>query len=374
VTGIAVAIVVALALVAGLAVTHRFFAGPDLSAFDSPVGERFGLDQPPSRELAAVIGSLGGLRELLRNTPRRQHLAATRKFMDEAFPDDDLGATFLPQEADGVRGEWVLADGADPARRTLYVHGGAFTMGSPRSHRRLTSAFSRITNGAVFAVDYRLMPEHRRVDGIEDCQAAYRWLLDNGPNGRAPAAQVVVAGDSSGANLALALVAWVRDRGLRAPDAAVALSPLTDFTLCAPSLRENVRTDPMLGPLIAPLVRAPHALLLWYVAWMNRMRPCDPRISPVHGDLSRLPPVLVQASEAEMLRDDARRYANRARAAGSPVHLQTWAHMVHVWQIFHPDLPEGRAALEHVRAFLAARTPPPSGPIAEALERRAPAG
>jgi monoterpene epsilon-lactone hydrolase len=77
-------------------------------------------------------------------------------------------------------------------------------------------------------------------------------------------------------------------------------------------------------------------------------------VSPVYGDLSRLPPVLVQTSEAEMLRDDARRYVNRAVAAGSPARLQTWDHMVHVWQIFHPQLAEGRDALDEIRKFLAA--------------------
>ena len=76
-------------------------------------------------------------------------------------------------------------------------------------------------------------------------------------------------------------------------------------------------------------------------------------VSPLRGDLSRLPPVLVQASETEMLFDDSKRYVNRARAAGSPVQLQRWNHMVHVWQIFNPDLPEARQALEEIRKFLA---------------------
>jgi acetyl esterase/lipase len=86
----------------------------------------------------------------------------------------------------------------------------------------------------------------------------------------------------------------------------------------------------------------------------NRINPRDPRVSPVFGDLAGLPPTLVQASEAEMLRDDARRYVNRAVAAGSPARLQTWDHMVHVWQIFHRELAEAREALEEVRRFLAA--------------------
>jgi acetyl esterase/lipase len=75
-------------------------------------------------------------------------------------------------------------------------------------------------------------------------------------------------------------------------------------------------------------------------------------VSPVFGDLSRLPPLLVHASEAEMLLDDSRRYVNKAIAAGSPVTLQTWQHMVHVWQIYHPELPEGRQAMEEIGKFL----------------------
>ena len=135
----------------------------------------------------------------------------------------------------------------------------------------------------------------------------------NGPDGAAPAQAVFVAGDSAGGNLTLSLIAWVRDTGLRAPDAAVALSPLTDATLASPSMRANVHSDAMLGPLFGKLARVPRWLMLW-VGWLQtRINPSDPVISPVRGDLSRLPPVLVQASEVEMLLDDARRYVNQAR-------------------------------------------------------------
>jgi len=110
----------------------------------------------------------------------------------------------------------------------------------------------------------------------------------------------------------------------------------------------------MLGPLFGKLAKVPRTLLL-LVGWIQtRINPSDPLVSPVYGDLSNLPPVLVHASEVEMLRDDSRRYVNRARAAGSPVKLQTWNHMVHVWHIFNPELPEARDALEEIRKFLAA--------------------
>jgi epsilon-lactone hydrolase len=357
-------IVLALAAVTpviGWAVARWHLRGADLSAFDKPVGdERFSRGALPSDEAHAVVAALGGIGRVLRGTPRREHTAALRKYIDEIFAGRSFDARFVPVDAGGVRAEWVLARGADEARRTLYIHGGAFMMGSPRSHRTLTTRFSAMTGGAVLAIDYRLMPEHPRRAGIEDCRSAYRWLLANGPDGVAPAQTVFVAGDSAGGNLTLSLIAWARDAGLRAPDAAVVLSPLTDATLASPSMRDNVRSDPMLGPLFGRLARVPRWMLLWGAWLQTRINPSDPVVSPVRGDLSRLPPVLVQASEVEMLRDDARRYANKARAAGSPVRLQTWNHMVHVWQIFNPELTEACDALAEVGRFLADAAPPPA--------------
>ncbi len=327
--------------------------GADMSAFDGPTGERFSSGPQPSAELAGVLATLGSVQQALVGVPLHKRNEALRRLMDGMFADRRLDASFTRVDCGGVPGEWVCAPGADPARRTLYIHGGAFMLGSPMSHRTLTSSFSALTGGAVLAVDYRLMTEHPRRAGIEDCRSAYRWMLANGPSGAAGARAVFVAGDSAGGNLALSLIAWVRDQGLRAPDAAVALSPLTDATLASPSLRAHRLTDPMLGPLFGQLARVPQAVLLW-MAWLQaRINPSDPIISPLRGDLSRLPPVLVQVSEIEMLRDDGRRYVNRARAAGSPVRLQSWDHMVHVWQIFNPELPEAREALAEIGKFLA---------------------
>lgn len=345
-----------LLVVLAWAIARLWLRGPDLSAFDRPTGVRMSPPGAPSPEHLSVVASLGRVPRLLQGVPRSRHLAVLREYVDHLFPSDGLGARFDPIDAGGIPAEWVRAPGSDPGRRLLYIHGGAFVMGSPRSHRRITSKLSEEAQAAVLAIDYRLMPEHPRIAGIEDCRTAYRWMLDNGPDGQEPASSVFVAGDSAGGNLTLSLIAWVRDSGLRPPDAAVALSPATDATLASPSLRTNRRTDPMLGPLFGLVARMPRTLLLWATWIRTRINPRDPRVSPVYGDLAGLPPVLVQASEAEMLRDDARRYANRAAAAGSPVTLQTWDHMVHVWQIFHPDLPEGRRALEEIGRFLAAHS------------------
>jgi acetyl esterase/lipase len=371
-------LVIAVALVAVVWGVGRWhLRGADLSACDAEVGERFSSGSPPGSEIGAVIASLGGVRAVLHGVPMRQRTAVLRKYLDGLFADRVLDVSFTPVDSAGVRGEWVLAPGADAARRTLYIHGGAFMMGSPRSHRTLTSQFARLSGGAVLAIDYRLMPEHPRRAGIEDCRTAYRWLLEHGPGGAAPAQTVFVAGDSAGGNLALSLMQWVRDQRLRAPDAAVALSPLTDATLSSPSLRANIHSDPMLGPLFGPMLRFPNTLLLWFGWLQTRIRPSDPLISPLRGNLAGLPPLLLQASEVEMLFDDSQRYANRAQAAGSPVKLQRWNHMVHVWQIFNPELPEARQALAEIGRFLNAAAPPRCAvdhPVALPQDAPAPAG
>ena len=346
-----------LALLALLWVLGVFYLrGPDLSAFDKAAPPVDASKPAPSAEHAAVVASLGTVSQKLKSTPRRQHLALLRDYIDNVFSLDEAGLQFIPVDAAGVKAEWVLAPKVDTSRRLLYIHGGAYTMGSPKSHRRLTSKFSEVANAAVLSIDYRLMPEHPRMAGVEDSRTAYRWLLDNGPDGASAASAVFVAGDSAGGNLTLSLIAWVRDQGLRAPNAAVALSPSTDGSLGSPSLKGNLATDPMLGPLFKSLTKIPRTGLLWGGWIANRVRPCDPVVSPVFGDLSRLPPLLVHASEAEMLLDDSRRYVNKALAAGSPATLQTWQHMVHVWQIYHPELPEARQAMEEIGKFLRSRS------------------
>jgi acetyl esterase/lipase len=283
---------------------------------------------------------------------RKQMLMFMRQFMEDMSRGKSFDCEFVPADAGGVPAEWVLAPGADPARRVLYIHGGAFIAGNPGTHRTITSRFSEAANAAVLAIDYRLMPEHPRREGIEDCKTAYRWVLENGPSGSSKPARFFMGGDSAGGNLSLVLSAWARDENLRQPDAVVALSPLTDSTYSGPSIRDNMPTDTMLGPLFGVLAKIPKPVLSWMYFLENRFRQSDPLVSPVFADLSGLPPTLVQVSEAEMLFDDARRYVNKARAAGSPAFLQSWPGLLHVWQIFYPEVPEAHAAWEHIEVFL----------------------
>lgn len=326
--------------------------GRELSEYDVPTGESFDEGDGPSDEHKAVMASLQIDLDRILKLPRREQLPKMRDYMDHLSDDLDLPATFTQVNVNGVPSEWVVPPDTDGSRRLLYLHGGAFTVGSPHSHRNITSRFADKLGLAVLAIDYRLMPENSRAQSIEDCRKAYRWLLQNGPDGAEEAKLVYVAGDSAGGNLTLSTLAWIRDEGLRPPDGAIVLSPTTDSTFSSPSLKQNLHTDPWLAPMFQALSRIPRPILLWSILLHNKLNPRNPVISPVFGDLSNLPPTLVQASNAEMLFDDARRYVNKAQRANSPAYLQSWGHMVHVWHFFYPQLTEARDAWVEICRFV----------------------
>lgn len=339
-----------LAVIALLVGVTLFLRGSNLSHLDSePLTPAKHTPSPAQREALRMIREMNRAGKGLRGMKR---LDAMRAFMDSMSDGLELESEFRATYGSAPRGEWVLAPNANPARRILYIHGGAWMAGSPRSHRAITDRLSHLANACVFAVDYRLMPENRYRDGLRDCQAAYKWLLDNGPDGPATAEFMAVAGDSAGGNHTLSLIGWVKEHDLQQPDAAVALSPATDLTFTAPSLRNNVQTDPLLGPPFRPLTRLPLPLLWWGTFLLFRVSPSNPLLSPLRADLSGLPPTLIHVSDSEMLVDDARRYTNKARAAGSPVELRIWPGMFHVWHIFTPWLPEADEALEDIGDFL----------------------
>lgn len=319
---------------------------------DPDVHTIFSRPDGPGAEYPAIVKAVRELTFRITSNLHKDNLTAARLAFEDISAGRVYKSEFIPANANGVPGEWVIAPGADSARRVLYIHGGGFVMGSPNSHRPLTSKFSEVTGNAVLAIDYRLMPENMLVDCIEDCRTAYQWILENGPGGPEKVQQLFIAGDSAGGNLTLSLIAWIRDRKLRAPEAAVALSPLTDTTFTGASIRSNESTDIMLKPFLKILNRLPQFIKSWWALWRYRVRPANPIASPLLGDLSSLPPTLVQASETEMLLDDARRYVFKAHASGSPAKLQTWADMVHIWQIFDPQIPQAVEAWDEIGKYL----------------------
>ncbi|HEX4870481.1 MAG TPA: alpha/beta hydrolase [Moraxellaceae bacterium] len=245
-------------------------------------------------------------------------------------------ATITPHKT--LRGEWVEAD--NPGRAViLYLHGGAYIAGSPRTHRPLTAELARRAGARVLALDYRQAPQHEFPAWMDDAVGAYRALLDEG---FAPG-QIVIAGDSAGGNLALVTLLRLRELKLPLPAGAVCLSPWTELTCSYKSHTVNARHEAMLNP------RGLKALGLRHIGPHD---PKNPLLSPAHADLAGLPPLMVHVGTTEILLDDARAIRRNAKRAGIRLVYREWREMPHVFPLFHLVLPEGRKALEQIADFV----------------------
>lgn len=241
----------------------------------------------------------------------------------------------------GVSGEWVRPRSGVRRGTLLYLHGGGYFACSPRTHRPYSCYFARC-GWQVFVPDYRRAPEAPFPAAVEDAQAVLAELSRETD----VSSRLVVAGDSAGGGLALALMVAERDAGRPLPAAAALFSPWTDLAVTGDSIRENERHCAM---FTGDMIRRGAEL------YLNGADPGNPLASPLYADLSGLPPLLVHASEHETLRDDSVRLAERAQACGVPAALRLWPRVPHVWQLFYPLVPEGRESLAQAAGFLEAR-------------------
>ncbi|GLS24921.1 alpha/beta hydrolase [Marinibactrum halimedae] len=260
----------------------------------------------------------------------------------------NIEANITPELVGELPCEWVCAEGVDTRKRILYLHGGSWMAGSAISHRSLTSRLSAATGCAVLSLNYRLAPEYPFPAGLEDSIHGLQWLHTHGPDGESPSHSLYIAGDSAGANIALATLLALKQGNKTMPNAAVVFSPPTDLHFKRDFIKANDHIDPILSAELLPYVAAN------YVQEQSNFK--DPLVSPIYGDLSDLPPILVQVGEAEILLEDSTHFAEAATAAGSPVTLSRWPNMPHVFQGFAPLLPEATQAIEEVAHFLKEHT------------------
>ena len=335
-----------LLLVLSLAYIAVAWRAPDTSQFDHPEPSLVMAEHEVSDEHHKVVEKLRDYH----GQPVTTSIKQMRRRFEEVFATE-VDLEIKPVSVHGMDAEWVLAPGADANRRLLYIHGGAFMVGSPRTHRYITSEISRRTGLSVLAIDYRKQPEFKTIHCHEDARLAYDWILANGPNGLAATDALFVAGDSAGGNLTLAVIAWARDNGRQSANGAIALAPVTDVTLSNPSWEENRRTDHFLGPSLGRLLKIP-AIVRQIMSRRTGGLPANhPHLSPLFGKLNGLPPTLIQVSKHEMLYGDAKRYANKATHEGSDVVLQVWPKLVHVFQGFG-NLPETQHAFDLIAKFV----------------------
>jgi acetyl esterase/lipase len=247
-----------------------------------------------------------------------------------------------PIDAGGVPAERLRAATAVPGRTILYLHGGGYVIGSPASHRHLAAALVEAVDATLVVLAYRLAPEHCYPAAIHDALAAYCWLLEQGQD----PAQLVVAGDSAGGGLALAFMVSARRDGLPLPSAGVLISPWVDLEGTGKTLDTRQARDPIVQ-------RA--GMLAMAEAYLGGRDPRTPMASPLHADLAGLPPLLIQVGTEEVLLDDSLRLDRRAREHGVATTLEVWDEMIHVWHFFHPQLQEGRQAIQRIGHYIRAR-------------------
>ncbi len=246
---------------------------------------------------------------------------------------------FTPVTIKDMAAEWIDPPDAQADRVILYFHGGAYCLCSINTHRSMAAHIAEAARARVLLIDYRLAPEHPFPAAVEDAVDAYNALLDWGME----SGNIVIAGDSAGGGLALALLVNLRDASAPLPVAAVCISPWTDLSLSGESMITNAKADVMLNY---------QTLEQSAGYYLNGVNANTPLASPVFADLHELPPLLIQVGTDEIILSDATRVAEKARAVGVDVTLEVWASMQHSWQFAADFVPEGQKAIERIGVFM----------------------
>ena len=267
---------------------------------------------------------------------QRQKLERVTRLSQLLMP---AGTQFTQNSLGGLRTEWVenLLKGVQG--HLLFFHGGAYVVGSPRTHRNLTAHLARRCSLRVAAVDYRLAPEDPFPAATDDALAAYRALLTQG----VPAQQIILGGDSAGGGLAMACAIAIRDAGLQPPAGVICISPWVDLTISGESITRQSETEVILTPQV---------LIDAAALYLNKASTQNPLASPLFADLRGLPPLLIQVTDAEILYSDSTRLAEAATRQGVNTTLQVAPGLWHDWQLYAGQMPEADAALELIAKFV----------------------
>lgn len=292
---------------------------------------------PHNNNIDGIIEQLGKLPPLSSLTVDQQRQQAEQLFGTGSCAE---GVVFESAHLAGVSGLWAIPTDARPDFVLLYLHGGGYSFGSAQAYRPLVSQLAARSRIRTLCIDYRLAPEHPFPAAIEDALDVYRALLEQGVS----AEHLVLAGDSAGGGLSMALMLAAKAAGLPLPAAAVLMSPWVDLAQTGKSWDLQKARDPLLGPMAGkPLMSD---------TYLQGAEPLNPLASPLYGDLQSLPPVLIQVGSRECLLDDSTRLASRLANAEVAVHLDVWPGMIHVFQAMSDQLEDARRALDQISAFL----------------------
>ena len=256
--------------------------------------------------------------------------------------------TVMPVDAGGVGAEWIVPDAAADGAALLYLHGGGYVFGGLDSHRDIACRLAQATGVRALLLDYRLAPEHRFPAALEDATLAYRWLLDGGQ----VADRLVVAGDSAGGGLSVALMSRLQSLDVPLPRAAVLMSPWVDLANTGDSVARFSDADAMISP---------QAVAKFANLYLGGQDARNPLASPLYADLAGLPPTQILVGSEEVLLSDSERLAASINAAGGQVELNVWPKMPHVFPLLAGLIPEGRQAVEDMSGFIRSKLSLPAG-------------
>jgi len=234
--------------------------------------------------------------------------------------------------------EWLMPKKVMENRVLLYLHGGGYVIGSPHTHRALAGKIAKGIFSNCLLIDYRKAPENPYPAALDDSFTAYRYLLEQGYEPE----HIIIAGDSAGGGLAIALQYELREFQMPLPACTVLLSPYLDLTGTGESRENNSKNDRFLDVF---------EMRRWAEMYADGHDLADPLISPLFGDVAGLPPMLIQASESEVLYDDSVRFAQRLSESGVQVVFQTWKGLIHWWHMFG-GMPEAKEAIDEVVGFI----------------------
>jgi acetyl esterase/lipase len=271
------------------------------------------------------------------NNPQLARTAFER--LADVIPGKLPECTYRWTDIDGLPAEWIIPAKAKSDRVLLFLHGGGYATGSIRTHRALVSQIAIHARIKALSIEYDLAPEHKFPTQIEQCIAAYTFLLTEG---YAPE-NIAIGGESAGGGLTGGTLLYIKDTNLPMPACAIMMSPWLDLTGSGRSLITNKHKDPMVPYKGIPL---------WARNYAGDAELTNPYASPLFGELSGLCPIYIQVGECEILLSDSTRYAEKAEKAGVDITMEIWPNMFHAWQGFWMIIPEGIAAIEKLGTFL----------------------
>ena len=247
------------------------------------------------------------------------------------------GITVKARQIEGINAEWLIPQGSDPTKVILYVHGGGYVSGSCNDHRGIVSKFAKNTGVTNLLYEYRLAPEHPFPAGLEDSVKVYKWLLASGFKPE----NILIAGESAGGGLCLAILLALKEWNIAQPVAAVSISPWTDLTCSSDSYRTKNKVS------LAPL----NSWTVFSKYYVGDNQATNPLISPLFGDLKGLPPILLNSGADDELYDDGEKFYLKAMSAGVDITFRLGIGMVHCYPLLAPMFAEATEAMDEIIDF-----------------------